>query len=46
MTLFDLVALAVALVISYFGGIALLITLMVALAVMIVVRLMKGERMP
>lgn len=46
MTLFDFICLEVALLIIHFGGINLMITLMIAVAVIIVVRLVKGERAP
>jgi hypothetical protein len=46
MTLFDWTVLLVALLISYFGAISLFITLMIGIAVIIVVRLLKGERVP
>lgn len=46
MTLLDFLALEVALLITYFGGISILITLMVAIAVLIIVRLIRGERAP
>lgn len=46
MTLFDWIVLEVAIVISYFGGIAYALTLMIAGAVIILYRVVKGERIP
>lgn len=46
MTLFDFICLEVALLITHFGGVNLMATLLIAVAVIIVVRLVKGERAP
>jgi hypothetical protein len=46
MTLLDWILIEAALVISYFGGISYVVTLMIAIAAIIVVRLVRGERAP